>query len=116
MTAAGVGTADVPDATSTGTTRDGFRARRPGGRRRRADDDEAAEQSQESTGRRYRPEGEPWQVPGGAQESTGGRRRAPDPEDDEPSGSHSSGRSVSELLAAYGAGDATPRRRRRAVV
>src|SRR5690606_11465313 len=89
-------------------------ARRPGGRRRRAGDDEAAEQSQESTGRRYRPEGEPWQVPGGAQESTGGRRRAPDPEDDEPSGSHSSGRSVSELLAAYGAGDATPRRRRRA--
>lgn len=71
-------------------------ARKPGGRRRRAEPDEEEPQGEQ------------------AAESGGGRRRAPDPEDGEPTGSHSSGRSVSELLAAYGTGDATPRRRRRA--
>lgn len=71
-------------------------ARKPGGRRRRAEDEDDVPQAEQ----------EP--------ESAGGRRRAPDEEDGEPTGSHSSGRSVSDLLAAHGTGDTTPRRRRRA--
>ncbi|MFD2398428.1 DUF6779 domain-containing protein [Prauserella oleivorans] len=109
-------------------------ARRPGGRRRRPEPEEQAAETGETApsagggGRRYRPEGEPWQgfpaatPAGGARrhskpdaDEAGGRRRAPEPaEDAEPSGSHSEGKSVSELLAAYGADGATPRRRRRA--
>lgn len=93
--------------------------REPGGRRRRAESDDDAtsttESSRSSGGRRYRADDEEpaWMsaVP------SKGRRRAAEPTesaDDEPSGSHSKGRSVSELLAAYGAGNITPRRRRRA--
>ncbi|UIJ59443.1 hypothetical protein LWP59_36305 [Amycolatopsis acidiphila] len=101
---------------------------RSGGRRRRAEDEAPAEQP--GGGRRRRPEGEPpaWETPSGGH-STGshakpepgagghrsaeptGRRAAPE----EPvSGSHSAGRSVSDLLAAHGTTDAIPRRRRRA--
>ncbi|WP_106177591.1 DUF6779 domain-containing protein [Prauserella shujinwangii] len=94
---------------------------RPGGRRRRAEDDDAAagrhgEPESYSGGRRYRPEGEPWANHGGGERANGGgRRRAPEPDStNEPSGSHSEGRSVSELLAAHGASNTTPRRRRRA--
>ncbi|MEU6643261.1 DUF6779 domain-containing protein [Saccharomonospora sp. NPDC046836] len=48
--------------------------------------------------------------------SSGGRRRAPEPAavPAEASGSHAEGKSVSELLATYGAGGSGPRRRRRA--
>jgi hypothetical protein len=100
---------------------------RAGGRRRRADDEPPAEQS--GGGRRRRPDGEPpaWETPsrghstgshakpepaaGGRRSAeASGRRAAPE----EPaSGSHSAGRSVSDLLAAHGT-DAIPRRRRRA--
>ncbi|MTD57913.1 DUF6779 domain-containing protein [Amycolatopsis pithecellobii] len=91
---------------------------RVGGRRRRAEEESPAEQS--GGGRRRRPDGEPpaWEASSGAQPSgsharpdAGGRRAAP--ESDE-SGSHSAGRSVSDLLAAHGTTDAIPRRRRRA--
>ncbi|WP_435154511.1 DUF6779 domain-containing protein [Amycolatopsis sacchari] len=87
-----------------------------GGRRRRPDDEESpAEQS--GGGRRRRPEGEPpsWQAPSHGShakpdpEPPTGRRAAP-----EEGGSHSAGRSVSDLLAAHGTTDAIPRRRRRA--
>jgi hypothetical protein len=100
---------------------------RPGGRRRRAEDEPQAEPA---GGRRRRPEGEPpsWQAQSGSR-STGshakpdvgangraaqpaGRRAAPEETN---TGSHSAGRSVSDLLAANGATtDAIPRRRRRA--
>lgn len=43
-----------------------------------------------------------------------GRRRAPEPPADDGGGSHSEGLSVTELLAAHGAGNVAPRRRRRA--
>ncbi|WP_409184545.1 DUF6779 domain-containing protein [Amycolatopsis sp. VS8301801F10] len=67
-----------------------------GGRRRRPD----AESAPSSGGRRRRPEGEPpaWEA---AEEAGSG-------------GHHASGRSVTELLAANGKADGTPRRRRRA--
>jgi hypothetical protein len=101
---------------------------RAGGRRRRAEDESPAEQP--GGGRRRRPDGEPpaWETPsrghstgshakpelpaGGRRSAEpGGRRAAPE----EPaSGSHSAGRSVSDLLAAHGTTDAIPRRRRRA--
>ncbi|WP_409494500.1 DUF6779 domain-containing protein [Amycolatopsis sp. cmx-11-12] len=108
---------------------------RSGGRRRRASDDSSVSLTPvppvpEPTGggRRRRPDGEPpaWQ----STESSGGRHgggRAK-PEDEAPSrngsshsrpetpdaGSHASGRSVMDLLAANGANESTPRRRRRA--
>ncbi|MEV7550488.1 DUF6779 domain-containing protein [Amycolatopsis sp. NPDC089917] len=108
-----------------------------GGRRRRASEDSSvsltpAPSAPEPTGggRRRRPDGEPpaWQ---GNAESSGGRhggRRAKPEEDEAPSrngsshsrpetpaaGSHASGRSVMDLLAANGANESTPRRRRRA--
>ncbi|EHK87362.1 hypothetical protein SZMC14600_10853 [Saccharomonospora azurea SZMC 14600] len=83
-----------------------------------------------SGGRRRRPEPEPEAAP----TSGGGRRRRDDDEkpawldsaasgsrhshaaesEEEPAGSHAEGRSVSELLAAYGASGTRPRRRRRA--
>lgn len=93
---------------------------RPGGRRRRAEDESPAEQS--GGGRRRRPDGEPpaWETPSRGH-STGShakpeppaaaRRAAPEEPE---SGSHSAGRSVSDLLAAHGTTDAIPRRRRRA--
>ncbi|NUS64880.1 MAG: hypothetical protein HOQ46_14695, partial [Saccharothrix sp.] len=40
-----------------------------------------------------------------------GRRSAPEPP--EPAGAHADGKSVSELLAAFGGGDSPRRRRRR---
>ncbi|WP_236796349.1 DUF6779 domain-containing protein [Amycolatopsis sp. GM8] len=92
---------------------------RVGGRRRRAEDESPAEQS--GGGRRRRPDGEPpaWETPSRGHatgsharpEVADGRRAAPEPED---SGSHTAGRSVSDLLAAHGTTDAIPRRRRRA--
>ncbi|WP_298177331.1 DUF6779 domain-containing protein [Saccharomonospora sp.] len=95
---------------------------KPGGRRRRAEADgedtvtESPAPSQSSGGRRYRDDDEEPAWLSGA--SSGGRRRAPEAaeseSDDESTGSHSKGRSVSELLAAYGGGNITPRRRRRA--
>ncbi|NKQ58338.1 hypothetical protein HFP15_36350 [Amycolatopsis sp. K13G38] len=113
-----------------------------GGRRRKPEPPETPAET--SGGRRYRPEGEPpsWQSNGRptgsharpdvngepatgrrakpeAHESTGHRAK---PEDStgrraaaEETGSHTAGRSVSDLLAAHGATtDAIPRRRRRA--
>lgn len=134
--AAAAGT-DVPAVNPTLPPEVRDLARRPGGRRRRAEpEDDAAESADAAPsagggGRRYRPEDEPWQgFPAGTPAAgsrrhskpdtdqpatTGGRRRAPEPaEESEPSGSHAEGKSVSELLAAYGADGATPRRRRRA--
>ncbi|MGY6657698.1 DUF6779 domain-containing protein [Amycolatopsis sp. TRM77291] len=106
-----------------------------GGRRRRAAEDSSASLTPapnvpEPTGggRRRRPDGEPpaWQ----STESSGGRHggRRAKPDDETPSrngsshsrpetseaGSHASGRSVMDLLAANGANESTPRRRRRA--
>ncbi|MFE5568732.1 DUF6779 domain-containing protein [Amycolatopsis japonica] len=106
-----------------------------GGRRRRAAEDSSvsitpAPNVPEPTGggRRRRPDGEPpaWQ----SAESSGGRHggRRAKPDDEAPSrngsshsrpetsdaGSHASGRSVMDLLAANGANESTPRRRRRA--
>ncbi|RSM77152.1 hypothetical protein DL991_21690 [Amycolatopsis sp. WAC 01375] len=106
-----------------------------GGRRRRAAEDSSvsltpAPNVPEPTGggRRRRPDGEPpaWQ----SSESSGGRHggRRAKPDDEAPSrngsshsrpetpaaGSHASGRSVMDLLAANGANESTPRRRRRA--
>lgn len=86
-----------------------------GGRRHRAGDDEPAWMSSVPSGgsRRSRSAPEP-DATDSAQ--SGGRRRAAESVEasDEPAGSHAEGRSVSELLAAYGAGGSTPRRRRRA--
>ena len=42
-----------------------------------------------------------------------GRSQPPEPQSQQPSGSHSEGRSVNELLAALGGNDGPPRRRRR---
>ncbi|KZB83345.1 DUF6779 domain-containing protein [Amycolatopsis regifaucium] len=111
---------------------------RPGGRRRRAAEDSSASLTPapnvaEPTGggRRRRPDGEPpaWQS---AAAETGGRHggKRAKPDDEAPSrngsshsrpepetpaaGSHASGRSVMDLLAANGANESTPRRRRRA--
>lgn len=108
---------------------------RPGGRRRRAEDDLPSPEPRapEGGGRRRRADGEPasWLAPtsgdGGGRRRAGhsrtdsesgstgsaprGRRAASD--EDETAGSHSEGRSVSELLAAHGS-NATPRRRHRA--
>lgn len=109
-----------------------------GGRRRRAAEDSSvsltpAPNVPEPTGggRRRRPDGEPpaWQNTESSGGRHGGRRAKPD--DETPSrsgssgashsrpetseaGSHASGRSVMDLLAANGANESTPRRRRRA--
>ncbi|OLZ52255.1 DUF6779 domain-containing protein [Amycolatopsis keratiniphila] len=108
-----------------------------GGRRRRAAEDSSvsitpAPNVPEPTGggRRRRPDGEPPAWQSAAAESTGGRHggRRAKPDDETPSrngsshsrpetsdaGSHASGRSVMDLLAANGANESTPRRRRRA--
>lgn len=111
---------------------------RPGGRRRRAAEESStsltpAPNVPEPTGggRRRRPDGEPPAWQGGEPESSGGRHggRRAKPEDEAPpsrngsshsrpetpaAGSHASGRSVMDLLAANGANESTPRRRRRA--
>ncbi|MDT8910964.1 DUF6779 domain-containing protein [Amycolatopsis sp. PS_44_ISF1] len=96
-------------------------APQPGGRRRRAEDEPAPEPT--GGGRRRRADGEPpsWQgVASGSHreaepveeaEPARGRRSA---EDAPSSGSHTAGRSVTELLAANGADAPSPRRRRRA--
>ncbi|OXM46298.1 hypothetical protein CFP71_37100, partial [Amycolatopsis thailandensis] len=107
-----------------------------GGRRRRASEDSSvsltpAPSVPEPTGggRRRRPDGEPpaWQNGAESGGRHGGKRSKPD-EDEAPSrngsshshqetpaaGSHASGRSVMDLLAANGANESTPRRRRRA--
>lgn len=100
---------------------------RVGGRRRRAEDESPAEQS--GGGHRRRPDGEPpaWEQPSRGHstgshakpEPAAGGHRSAEPAgrraaSEEPaSGSHSAGRSVSDLLAAHGT-DAIPRRRRRA--
>lgn len=74
-------------------------------------------------GRRRRPEGEPpWEglrgwAPGAEDDGNNGSHAKPAepeqaPEPEPPHGSHAAGRSVSDLLAAYGGQDA-PRRRRR---
>lgn len=97
-----------------------------GGRRRRSDDEPA---ETPGSGRRRRPDGEPpaWEgmvterasqsrrnvPPVDAPEDTPSRgRRSADPAP--ASGSHAAGRSVTELLAANGAAESAPRRRRRA--
>jgi uncharacterized protein DUF6779 len=107
---------------------------RPGGRRRRADDVATGEPAApEGGGRRHRADGEPpsWMQPAAEDGATrrraghsrpelapvaepvgAGRRGAGETADE--SGSHSAGRSVSELLAAHGTEAGTPRRRRRA--
>ncbi|WP_037354782.1 DUF6779 domain-containing protein [Amycolatopsis orientalis] len=82
-----------------------------GGRRRRPEPESSPAPS--SGGRRRRPEGEPpaWEASAG--ESAGeesGRRSAGAAS----TGHHASGRSVTELLAANGKTDGSPRRRRRA--
>ncbi|MER6763596.1 MULTISPECIES: DUF6779 domain-containing protein [Amycolatopsis] len=82
-----------------------------GGRRRRPEA-EAASVSAPAGGRRRRPEGEPpaWEASAAeesVEESAHGRRAAD-------TGHHASGRSVTELLAANGKTEGSPRRRRRA--
>ncbi|TNC27978.1 DUF6779 domain-containing protein [Amycolatopsis alkalitolerans] len=88
---------------------------RGGGRRRRAED----EPEQPSAGRRRRPDGEPptWEALSPDQPTGSHARPEPPPRRAAPDdgGSHSAGRSVSDLLAAHGTTtDAIPRRRRRA--
>ncbi|MBB5853450.1 DUF6779 domain-containing protein [Amycolatopsis umgeniensis] len=106
-----------------------------GGRRRRAAEDSSvsltpAPNVPEPTGggRRRRPDGEPpaWQGTESSGGRHGGRRAKPEEEapsrngashsrpETPPAGSHASGRSVMDLLAANGANESTPRRRRRA--
>ncbi|WIX81326.1 hypothetical protein QRX50_11445 [Amycolatopsis carbonis] len=104
-------------------------AKSSGGGRRRRSDDEPAETPGSPSGRRRRPDGEPpaWEgmvterasqsrrnvPPVDAPEETPSRgRRSADPAP--ASGSHAAGRSVTELLAANGAAESAPRRRRRA--
>lgn len=85
-----------------------------GGRRRRPDAESAPAPS--SGGRRRRPEGErpAWEAAEESveDESAHGRRSAD--RADAPAGHHASGRSVTELLAANGKSEGSPRRRRRA--
>ncbi|MET0135890.1 MAG: DUF6779 domain-containing protein, partial [Kibdelosporangium sp.] len=78
-----------------------------GGRRRAPDPNEATDTG---GGRRRRPDDVPsWQDSMGARS---GSHSKPAP-DQAPSGSHAEGKSVSELLAAYGSSDGQRRRRRR---
>ncbi|MFD2468575.1 DUF6779 domain-containing protein [Amycolatopsis silviterrae] len=86
-----------------------------GGRRRRPDDEPAPVPS--AGGRRRRPDGEPpaWEASGDdgvEEESAHGRRSAE--RGAGAAGSHAAGRSVTELLAANGKTEGSPRRRRRA--
>jgi len=95
-----------------------------GGRRRRAEDSAAAGSAGTAPaggGRRRRAEGEPaaWQGGTSGETAAHGRRSAETAESAaEPAeaggGSHAAGRSVTELLAANGKGEGSPRRRRRA--
>jgi hypothetical protein len=63
-------------------------------------------------GRRHRADGQPsWPESTSRSGSRSGSHARPDA--DSPSGSHATGRSVSELLASNGGGTNTPRRRRR---
>ncbi|WP_197322230.1 DUF6779 domain-containing protein [Saccharomonospora sp. NB11] len=81
-----------------------------GGRRRRPEPDEPAPSS--GGGRRRRDDDE---KPAWLDSAASGARHSHAEESEpEPAGSHSEGRSVSELLAAYGASGSRPRRRRRA--
>lgn len=65
-------------------------------------------------GRRHRAEGQPsWQESANRQQNGSRSGSHARPDTDMPSGSHASGRSVSDLLASNGAGTNTPRRRRR---
>lgn len=96
-----------------------------GGRRRRSDDEPTPAPEPTGGGRRRRADGEPpsWE---GMGSSPGHREAKPDPQEARPargrrsaedapqSGSHTAGRSVTELLAANGADAPSPRRRRRA--
>lgn len=113
---------------------------RPGGRRRRAAEESSTSRTRASNvpeptggGRRRRPDGEPPSWQGAVSEPPGGRHGGghtkqneessrngsshshsdPAPETSA-SGSHAAGRSVMDLLAANGANESTPRRRRRA--
>jgi hypothetical protein len=71
-----------------------------------------ARNSQDTGGRRRRAEGQPtWQDSWQQNGSTSGNHARPDL--DSASGSHASGRSVSELLASNGGDAGTPHRRRR---
>ncbi|WP_020664256.1 DUF6779 domain-containing protein [Amycolatopsis benzoatilytica] len=95
-----------------------------GGRRRRADEaaSTGAAPAPAGGGRRRRPEGEPpaWEASaaspsdaGSADEGSAHGRRAVEAEPAS-GGSHAAGRSVTELLAANGKSEGSPRRRRRA--
>lgn len=82
-----------------------------GGRRRRPEAEAASAPAPVSGGRRRRPEGEPpaWEAAAAEESEEGSHgRRAAD------TGHHASGRSVTELLAANGKTEGSPRRRRRA--
>ncbi|MGW7534755.1 DUF6779 domain-containing protein [Amycolatopsis sp. NPDC054798] len=88
-----------------------------GGRRRRPEAESGPAAAPVSGGRRRRPDGEPpaWESAAEEsveEESAHGRRAADRGEG--PAGHHASGRSVTELLAANGKKDGSPRRRRRA--
>ncbi|WP_406639314.1 DUF6779 domain-containing protein [Amycolatopsis sp. WGS_07] len=86
-----------------------------GGRRRRPDDEPAPVPS--SGGRRRRPDGEPpaWETPeDGVEEESSAHGRRSAERGGGSAGSHAAGRSVTELLAANGKTEGTPRRRRRA--
>lgn len=74
---------------------------RPGGRRRKAEPEEQDAAPSAGTGRHSRRGAVPEPLP------------EPPPEPVEPSGSHAHGRSVSDLLAAYGSEEPHRRRRRR---
>ncbi|SEP24706.1 DUF6779 domain-containing protein [Amycolatopsis saalfeldensis] len=100
-------------------------ANKGGGRRRRSDDESTPTPEPTGGGRRRRADGEPpsWE---GMGSSPSHREAKPEPQEPRPargrrsaedapqSGSHTAGRSVTELLAANGADAPSPRRRRRA--
>ncbi|MBB2506172.1 DUF6779 domain-containing protein [Amycolatopsis echigonensis] len=90
-----------------------------GGRRRRPDAESSPAPS--SGGRRRRPEGEPpaWEAADSVEDEAGHGRRsasasASADRAESSAGHHASGLSVTELLAANGKSEASPRRRRRA--
>ncbi|MFD2417548.1 DUF6779 domain-containing protein [Amycolatopsis pigmentata] len=92
---------------------------RPGGRRRRPEED-TPPPAEPAGGRRRRAEGQTssWMQPAGESGRTRAGRSRPEMEparraEPEDTGSHSAGRSVSELLAANGGSPSGPPRRRR---
>ncbi|ALG05890.1 DUF6779 domain-containing protein [Kibdelosporangium phytohabitans] len=86
-----------------------------GGRRRAPEPTAAAAAEAAGGGRRRRAEDAPsWQETYQARQQQSGSHTQPAVEaDPEPGGSHAAGKSVNELLAAYGSGGDAPRRRRR---